>query len=307
MAQRPNLQQASMLAQLQQHMLLNMALQQQQQQQQQQQGMRPGMPHVGPPGNLAMQHQQHLMAVLAQQNAQRGGGAVPGMVNGGLRAGPAGLPGAGPQRLPGQAGSGSAAPAATPAQLAVAQSIAALRPGQPPPQEPPDGYEWVQCAGKLGPEWFAVPRARAQALRAASQQQQQQQQGLTGSKRRAEGPPAGAPPAKAAATGAGKRRDEGGGATAAEYLDVMEGLGEVERDAAEAARAIVAQAGHVQEEYLLSPGPTMTLVARAAQEGGVRAVGDSVYPFLSLAAEAFVTQLLHSLVKMRLQREDMGK
>jgi histone H3/H4 len=51
----------------------------------------------------------------------------------------------------------------------------------------------------------------------------------------------------------------------------------------------------------------MAAVARAAREGGVKAVSESVYPYLSLAAEAYLVQLLHSLAKMRLQREDLGK
>jgi len=65
--------------------------------------------------------------------------------------------------------------------------------------------------------------------------------------------------------------------------------------------------GALQEEYILNQGPTMTLVAKAAKQGGVRAVGEDVYAFLSLAAEAHLSQLLHSLVRTRLQREDLGK
>jgi hypothetical protein len=49
------------------------------------------------------------------------------------------------------------------------------------------------------------------------------------------------------------------------------------------------------------------MVARLAKEGGVKAVSDSVYPFLSLAAETYLGQMLNSMTKMRLQREDMGK
>jgi histone H3/H4 len=63
----------------------------------------------------------------------------------------------------------------------------------------------------------------------------------------------------------------------------------------------------LQEEYLLNPAATMRLVARLAKEGGVKAVSDSVYPYLSLAAETFLGQLLNNMVKMRLQREDLGK
>lgn len=62
-----------------------------------------------------------------------------------------------------------------------------------------------------------------------------------------------------------------------------------------------------QEEYLLDPAKTLRLVGRMAKEGGVRAVSDSVYPYLSLAAETFLSQLLNSMVKMRLQREDLGR
>jgi hypothetical protein len=62
-----------------------------------------------------------------------------------------------------------------------------------------------------------------------------------------------------------------------------------------------------QEEYLLSNTATMRLVALAAKEAGVKAVSDSVYPYLSLAAEAYLNQLLNGMVKMRLQREDLGK
>jgi len=57
----------------------------------------------------------------------------------------------------------------------------------------------------------------------------------------------------------------------------------------------------------LNPNPTLTLVARAAKEGGVKAMSDAVYPYLSLAAEAFLAQLLNNMVKVRLQREDLGK
>jgi hypothetical protein len=63
----------------------------------------------------------------------------------------------------------------------------------------------------------------------------------------------------------------------------------------------------LQEEYLLHQTNTLRLVGRLSKEGGVRAVADSVYPYLSLAAEAFLGQLLNSMVKMRLQREDMGR
>lgn len=51
----------------------------------------------------------------------------------------------------------------------------------------------------------------------------------------------------------------------------------------------------------------MTLVARAAKRAGVRAVGEDVYAFLSLAAEAHLGSMLHGLVRSRLQREDLGK
>lgn len=63
----------------------------------------------------------------------------------------------------------------------------------------------------------------------------------------------------------------------------------------------------LQEEYLLNQPNTLRLVGRLGKEGGVRAVSDAVYPYLSLAAETFLAQLLNSMVKMRLQREDMGK
>jgi hypothetical protein len=63
----------------------------------------------------------------------------------------------------------------------------------------------------------------------------------------------------------------------------------------------------LQEEYLLHQANTMRLVGRLSKEGGIRAVADSVYPYLSLAAEAFLGQLLNSMVKIRLQREDMGR
>ena len=63
----------------------------------------------------------------------------------------------------------------------------------------------------------------------------------------------------------------------------------------------------LQEEYLLNPSSTMRLVARLAKEGGVAAVSDAVYPYLSLAAETFLAQLLNNMVKMRLQREDLGR
>lgn len=62
-----------------------------------------------------------------------------------------------------------------------------------------------------------------------------------------------------------------------------------------------------QEEYLLNQGATMRMIARLAKEGGVKAVSDAVYPFLSLAAETYLGQMLNSMIKMRLQREDMGK
>jgi hypothetical protein len=51
----------------------------------------------------------------------------------------------------------------------------------------------------------------------------------------------------------------------------------------------------------------MRLVGRLAKEGGVKGVSDAVYPYLSLAAETFLGQLLNTMVKMRLQREDMGR
>jgi hypothetical protein len=63
----------------------------------------------------------------------------------------------------------------------------------------------------------------------------------------------------------------------------------------------------LQEEYVLSQGPTMTLLARAAKNHGVRAVGEDVYAYLSLATEQHLNQLLRGIVKARLQREDLGK
>lgn len=63
----------------------------------------------------------------------------------------------------------------------------------------------------------------------------------------------------------------------------------------------------LQEEYLLHQANTMRLIGGLSKEGGIRAVADSVYPYLSLAAEAFLGQLLNSMVKIRLQREDMGR
>lgn len=62
-----------------------------------------------------------------------------------------------------------------------------------------------------------------------------------------------------------------------------------------------------QEEYLLNQPATMRLVGRLAKAGGVKGVADAVYPYLSLAAETFLGQLLNNMVKMRLQREDMGR
>lgn len=58
---------------------------------------------------------------------------------------------------------------------------------------------------------------------------------------------------------------------------------------------------------MLNLDPTMALVAREAKRQGVRSLGEGVYAFLSLAAEAHLTDLMHSLVKTRLQREDLGK
>jgi hypothetical protein len=63
----------------------------------------------------------------------------------------------------------------------------------------------------------------------------------------------------------------------------------------------------LQEEYILSLGPTMNMLARAAKNHGVRSVGEDVYAYLSLATEQHVNQLLRGLVKARLQREDLGK
>jgi hypothetical protein len=51
----------------------------------------------------------------------------------------------------------------------------------------------------------------------------------------------------------------------------------------------------------------MALVARTAKRHGVRAVGEDVYAFLSLAAEAHAAALMHAVVRARLQREDLGK
>lgn len=62
-----------------------------------------------------------------------------------------------------------------------------------------------------------------------------------------------------------------------------------------------------QEEYVLSQGPAMNLLARAAKSHGVRAVGEDVYAYLSLATEQHLNSLLRGIVKARLQREDLGK
>lgn len=58
---------------------------------------------------------------------------------------------------------------------------------------------------------------------------------------------------------------------------------------------------------MLSQGPAMNLLARAAKSHGVRAVGEDVYAYLSLATEQHLNSLLRGIVKARLQREDLGK
>eukprot|EP00879_Flechtneria_rotunda_P001547 GHRR01001705.1.p1 GENE.GHRR01001705.1~~GHRR01001705.1.p1 ORF type:complete len:804 (+),score=378.70 GHRR01001705.1:1329-3740(+) len=321
----------ALMAQLQQQ------LRNQQQQQQAAQAKRTGPPPPAAPrkqaGSLpASTSGGNLAALLAGDGAagqQRGAAAlkVPGMpnqvypaaaaVNRGLTPG-SNLPGISGMRpailpavagtVPGAAGL-SARPlgpagvtaAGAPVGAAAQQQLGAIPPGAQPRLDPPEGHEWMHCANKDGTTgWYAVPRAKAQALRAAL-------------KRRAEAQAGGPNKQQAAgAPGAMLRRRIDDDVTAGADMNVLDVMGAEDLQAElalnEAAKgAVVVEQGNVQEEYILNLANTMSLVARAAKRTGVKAVGEDVYAYLSLAIEAHLAQLLHNLVKVRLQREDLGK
>jgi hypothetical protein len=112
----------------------------------------------------------------------------------------------------------------------------AMKFNEAPKVEPPEGYEWVQCAGKDGkPAWFAVVRARAQQMRTAA-----------AGKRKAEEGPSGQPGGK----GGGRKKESdvdkelvpGGGPVSMSLM--TDDAVEAEEEAAKG--AVVAEAGNIQ-------------------------------------------------------------
>jgi hypothetical protein len=130
--------------------------------------------------------------------------------------------------------------------------IKAMKPNEPPRVEPPEGHEWVQCMDKNGkPGWFAVVRAKAQAMRA---------------KRRAEEGPAGQPGGKAG----GKKRNAdddlvaGGGPVSMMLMDDAA----VEAEEAAAKGAVIVEAGNVQVRRDFSVVCPLGEVRRRRSESG---------------------------------------
>jgi hypothetical protein len=114
----------------------------------------------------------------------------------------------------------------------VQAAIKQMKPNEAPKVEPPEGYEWVQCMGKDGkPGWFAVVRAKAQAMRSTA-------------KRKAEEAAAGQPAGKQG--GKKKAADDelvaGGGPVNMMLMDDDA----VEAEEAAAKGAVVVEAGNVQ-------------------------------------------------------------
>ncbi|KAF6259275.1 hypothetical protein COO60DRAFT_1023184 [Scenedesmus sp. NREL 46B-D3] len=259
----------------------------------------------GSAGNLSLSErqaqQQQQRQISAVQLAQLGQQRPPG------QAAYPSLQMAGPRpSLYAQPGMAGVRPAAAlvpnSAAALLQQHLAGLAPGEAPKIAAPDGYEWVQCASRDGPgavSWYALPRVSAAVYRGQV------------AKRKAEEAAAAQPAAKAGPGGVRKKIiDED--VTAGDNrpgLDVL-GVDDLQAELAlnEAAKgAVVVETGHVQEEHVLSQGPTMNLLARAAKNHGVRAVGEDVYAYLSLATEQHLSQMMRGIVKARLQREDLGK
>lgn len=124
----------------------------------------------------------------------------------------------------------------------VQAALKAMKPGEAPKVEPPDGHEWVQCAGKDGkPGWFAVLKAQAQAIRSAAAAAAA---ASGGNKRKAEDAPGGQPAGKQGGKRKGVDDDLVAGGGPVSMLLMDEDAVEAEEAAAKA--AVVVEAGNVQ-------------------------------------------------------------
>lgn len=63
----------------------------------------------------------------------------------------------------------------------------------------------------------------------------------------------------------------------------------------------------LQVEHVLNRTKAEHLVATSARAGGVTAVDDAVFPFLDMAVQTHVGNILDGMVKVHLQRGDLGR
>jgi hypothetical protein len=73
---------------------------------------------------------------------------------------------------------------------------------------------------------------------------------------------------------------------------------------------LLAALAPIQEDYVLSWEPVRAELVRAARKAGLRTTPNTeieLFRFLSLAVEQHLSTLLYNMVRLHLQRVDVGK